>query len=123
MCLHYVVSSHLKASKEDIPVSQILRELAEKIDSNSSCKFNINRSCVLDGAMRGFRRLTFNPCNTLSVKFSDNKGTSEEAVDLGGPRREFLRLLMEALSRSEMFEGHEGHLHLALDFKGLFTVM
>lgn len=107
--------------KEDVPVSQILKELAEKINSKNSCRFNINRSCVLDGAIRGFRRLTFNPCNTLSVKFSDDKGTSEEAIDLGGPRREFLRLLMEALSQSEMFEGHEGHLHLALDFTGLYT--
>ncbi|KAI4824302.1 hypothetical protein KUCAC02_012825 [Chaenocephalus aceratus] len=42
-------------------------------------------------------------------------GVPEEAVDLGGPRREFLRLLMEALPKSPMFEGEEGKLNLAFD--------
>ncbi|XP_039473717.1 G2/M phase-specific E3 ubiquitin-protein ligase-like [Oreochromis aureus] len=42
-------------------------------------------------------------------------GVPEEAVDLGGPRREFLRLLIEALPLSPMFEGEEGKMNLALD--------
>ncbi|XP_034002246.1 G2/M phase-specific E3 ubiquitin-protein ligase-like isoform X3 [Trematomus bernacchii] len=50
----------------------------------------------------------------MSVKFSDDLGIDEEAVDLGGPRREFLRLLMEALARSPMFEGRDSKLNLAL---------
>lgn len=54
----------------------------------------------------------------MSIKFSDDRGTTEEAVDLGGPRREFLRLLMEALAESDMFEGPEGHLSLALSSSG-----
>ena len=41
----------------------------------------------------------------MNVKFSDDLGWNEEAVDLGGPRREFLRLLMEALAMSPLFEG------------------
>ncbi|XP_053190794.1 uncharacterized protein LOC128374565 [Scomber japonicus] len=100
--------------KEDIPISQILNELSDKIDSLQVCKFNINRSAVLDGAIRGFRRLSYDPNKKMSVKFSDDRGTTEEAVDLGGPRREFLRLLMETLAESDMFEGPEGHLNLAL---------
>ncbi|XP_063762683.1 G2/M phase-specific E3 ubiquitin-protein ligase-like [Eleginops maclovinus] len=104
--------------KEDVPVSDILKELAEKIDSIGISRFNINRSNVLDGAIRGLKRLTFSPCNTLNVRFSDDKGATEEAIDLGGPRREFLRLLMQTLSESEMFEGREGHRNLALDFRG-----
>lgn len=73
---------------------------------------------MLDGAIRGFKRGTCDPCNTMSVRFSDNMGVHEEAVDLGGPRREFLRLLIEALPQSQMFEGEEGRMNLALNSTG-----
>lgn len=82
-------------------------------------KFNISRSAVLDGAIRGFKRATYNPQNSMNVKFSDDFGKSEEAVDLGGPRREFLRLLIEALSVSPMFEGPDGRKNLAMNSTGL----
>ncbi|XP_047192931.1 uncharacterized protein LOC124850943 isoform X1 [Scophthalmus maximus] len=94
---------------------EILSELAEKISTNIRCKFNINRSAVLDGAFRGFNRATYNPNATMNIKFSDDLGRNEEAVDLGGPRREFLRLLMEALIMSSMFEGSAYSQNLALD--------
>ncbi|XP_054466152.1 G2/M phase-specific E3 ubiquitin-protein ligase-like [Anoplopoma fimbria] len=55
----------------------------------------------------------------MCVKFSDDLGMDEEAVDLGGPRREFLRLLMEALALSPMFEGRDSKLSLALDSTAL----
>ena len=77
----------------------------------------VNRAAVLDGAIRGFKRISYDPTHRISVRFSDDKGTTEEAVDLGGPRREFLRLLTEALAQSEMFEGTEGN-NLALDASG-----
>lgn len=96
-----------------------MSELSDKIDNLQVCKFNINRSAVLDGAIRGFRRLSYDP-NKMSVKFSDDRGTTEEAVDLSGPRREFLRLLMETLAESDMFEGPEGHLNLALSSSGVY---
>ncbi|KAI4789634.1 hypothetical protein KUCAC02_035122 [Chaenocephalus aceratus] len=51
----------------------------------------------------------------MNITFSDDLGRNEEAVDLGGPRREFLRLLMEALMMSSMFEGSEYSQNLALD--------
>ncbi|XP_058233464.1 G2/M phase-specific E3 ubiquitin-protein ligase-like [Hemibagrus wyckioides] len=98
--------------KEETSISEILKELSEQITSTGICKFSSNRTAVLDGAIRGFRRISYNPNHTMCIKFSDDMGTTEEAVDLGGPRREFLRLLMEALSQSEMFEGH---LNMALD--------
>ena len=41
-------------------------------------------------------------------------------MDLGGPRREFLRLLMETQAESDMFEGPEGHLNLALSSSGVY---
>ncbi|XP_076149223.1 G2/M phase-specific E3 ubiquitin-protein ligase-like [Alosa pseudoharengus] len=104
-----------KHGKTDVPIQVILEELASKIDYSHPSKFNINRSNVLDGAFRGFRRKTYDPKNCISVRFSDDRGMNEEAVDLGGPRREFLRLLLESLARSRMFEGVDGHLNLALD--------
>lgn len=35
---------------------------------------------------------TFSPTNKVSVKFTDDAGVSEGAVDLGGPMREFFNL-------------------------------
>ncbi|CAI5682048.1 unnamed protein product [Oreochromis niloticus] len=98
-----------------VSAKDILEELSAKINQQKKCKFNINRSTVLDGAIRGFKRVTYDPCHTISVRFSDDMGVPEEAVDLGGPRREFLRLLIEALPLSPMFEGEEGKMNLALD--------
>ncbi|XP_034738154.1 G2/M phase-specific E3 ubiquitin-protein ligase [Etheostoma cragini] len=98
-----------------MPARDILQDLATKITQHKRCKFNINRSTVLDGAIRGFKRGTYDPCHTISVRFSDDMGVPEEAVDLGGPRREFLTLLMEALPSSQMFEGEEGKMNLAFD--------
>lgn len=91
--------------------------MAAQINTNATSKFNINRSTVLDGAIRGFKRSSYNPCHRISVKFSDDSGNMEEAIDLGGPRREFLRLLMQALKESSMFEGAE-RMNLALDPQG-----
>lgn len=33
----------------------------------------------------------FSPYNRISVKFGDNEGNSQGAVDVGGPKLEFLR--------------------------------
>ncbi|KAL3969408.1 suppressor of tumorigenicity protein 14 [Sarotherodon galilaeus] len=49
------------------------------------------------------------------MEFSDDMRVPEEAVDLGGPGREFLLLLIEALPLSPMFEGEEGKMNFALD--------
>lgn len=94
-------------------------ELGAQIDNTQVCKFNISRSAVLDGALRGFRRLSYDPKKKMSIKFSDDRGTTEEAVDLGGPRREFLHLLIKALADSDMFSGPEDNLNLALSASGL----
>ncbi|KAI7790239.1 hypothetical protein IRJ41_020994 [Triplophysa rosa] len=103
----------------EVSIKQILEELSTKINSNQNCKFNINRASVLDGAIRGFTRLSYNPNNRMVIRFSDDKGKFEEAVDPGGPRREFFRLLLVALMQSSMFEGKQGSLNLALDSHGI----
>lgn len=45
-------------------------------------------------------------------------GVPEEAIDLGGPRRE--RLLIEALPQSQMFEGEEGKMNVVLESTGMY---
>ncbi|XP_078029666.1 G2/M phase-specific E3 ubiquitin-protein ligase-like [Epinephelus lanceolatus] len=114
------LESHAESQHQNTKSAQeVLLNLASQIDSNQRCRFSINRSSVLDGALRGFRRMSYNPRYQMCIKFSDDLGMDEEAVDLGGPRREFLRLLMEALALSPMFEGRDGKLNLALDSSAL----
>eukprot|EP00794_Sanderia_malayensis_P011605 gene11605-12800_t len=53
----------------------------------------------------------------MSAKFTDDLGASEGAVDLGGPRRELLTLLLQHLQNSSIFVGedtsksHTSHAH------------
>lgn len=108
----FCVSFH---SVENVPVKKMLMELASKINAKQQCRFNINRSAVWEGAIRGFKRLSYEPNLMMSVKFSDDMGKNEEGVDLGGPRREFLRLLMESFAKSPMFEGKENSKNFALN--------
>ncbi|KAL7394479.1 hypothetical protein ABVT39_026611 [Epinephelus coioides] len=114
-----IIASMESQIAEKVPVQEILLELSSKISTKRQCKFNINRSAVWEGAMRGFRRVSYDPNLMICVKFSDDMGRNEEGVDLGGPRREFLRLLMETIARSPMFEGKENSENLALDSTAL----
>ncbi|MED6261143.1 hypothetical protein ATANTOWER_001320, partial [Ataeniobius toweri] len=115
------IETHLsETSSKSLPVKDILKELSKNINTGMHCKFNISRSAVLDGAIREFKRVSYNPHLSMNVKFSDDFGKNEEAVDLGGPRREFLRLLIEALSMSPMFEGPVKSKDLAMNSTGLF---
>ena len=51
-------------------------------------------------------RKRFSPYNRISVKFADNEGNSEGAVDVGGSKREFLRLVVKAANEdSGIFVG------------------
>lgn len=50
----------------------------------------IDRANVWDGALRGFKRSTYDPTNAMMVRFTDDVGQMEEALDTGGPTREFL---------------------------------
>ncbi|XP_063323489.1 G2/M phase-specific E3 ubiquitin-protein ligase-like [Pelmatolapia mariae] len=114
-----IIASLENQIAEKVPVQEILLELSSKISTKQQCKFNINRSAVWEGALRGFQRLSYDPNLMICVKFSDDMGKNEEGVDLGGPRSEFLRLLMDTIARSAMFEGKENCKNLALDSTAL----
>lgn len=77
-------------SAEKAPVQEILLELSDKISTKWQCKFNINCTVVWEGALRGLKRVSYDPNMMMCVKLSDDVGTHEEGVDLGGPTRETL---------------------------------
>ncbi|MBN3294635.1 G2E3 ligase, partial [Polypterus senegalus] len=94
---------------------EILAELAKQIQSNKVSRFNINRGDIWDGALRGFRRSTYNPTYTMLVKFTDDSGNTEHAIDAGGPKRQFLQLLIQDLQYQRTFEGKENEKYLRCD--------
>ena len=88
-----------------VDLKTILEEMGLSISGTSISKFNICRSDIWEGTKRGMRRKSFNPKNKISVKFTDDKRKSEGAVDLGGPMREFLTLVIEWIVNSQLFCG------------------
>ncbi|KAA8594381.1 hypothetical protein FQN60_005215, partial [Etheostoma spectabile] len=53
-----IIASLESQIAEKVPVQEILLELSSKINTKRQCKFNINRSAVWEGAMRGFQRVS-----------------------------------------------------------------
>lgn len=90
---------------EQISISEVIADLALQINRNAVSRFNICRSDIWDGAVRGFKRGTFSEMKDIFVKFSDDAGQLEEGIDTGGPKREFFSLLMKTLSRRPIFDG------------------
>ena len=82
-------------------LTEILGRLA------SSIKFNISRSNVCEGAVRGISRKSFSPENKISVKFCDDLGTAEGVVDQGRPKRQFFTLVLDSVMNSQIFCGSE----------------
>ena len=65
-------------------------------------RINVRRQFLLKDAMAAFQRQSFDVSKLLRVCF-----LGEAAVDTGGPRREFLQLMMvELLSEPSLFEGY-----------------
>lgn len=55
----------------------------------------------------------------MLVKFTDDAGILEEGLDAGGPKREFLSLLMKHMKDRPIFDGPEGHRFLVYNAKGM----
>ena len=90
---------------EDINISEILSGLATVINDSCISKFNISRNFMWEGTKPALSRKSFSPANKVCVKFTDDAGVSEGAVDLGGPMREFLTLVLWYLHDSQLFCG------------------
>lgn len=98
--------------------SEIIGNLALAIDHKKISRFNISRSDVWDGAVRGFRRSTYSDNNDMFIKFNDDAGCFEEGLDTGGPRREFLTLLMSHLRNRPIFDGPPESRYLVYNSRG-----
>ena len=92
---------------------ELLDGLAKEIDYTSISKFNISRSFVWEGAKRALTRKSFCAKNKMSVKFTDDIGNSEGAVDLGGPMKEFFTLVLQWMVTSQLFCGPEHHKYIS----------
>jgi len=110
----FVYRSAIAEHCDNLTAGYILDSLHSKVSAdNGVTKFNISRSHVWEGARRAFLRSTYSPQHMMSVKFTDDIGVAEGAVDEGGPRREFLQLLVDYLaSDSPLFTGTMQHKHL-----------
>lgn len=84
-------------------LQEILEQLALKINEDKTSKFNISRSHLWEGALRGLRRKSFSPDNKVSVKFTDDSGTCEGAIDLGDQKENFLPWLWIGLLTHSYF--------------------
>ena len=98
----------------------LFHSLNKTINRTQVCRFHINRERVFEGALRGFRRPTYNPTNEMLCRFTDDAGISEDGIDSGGPRREFLRLLMKHIQGSCLFTGPQDSRLLNLDSRGKY---
>ncbi|XP_063754128.1 apoptosis-resistant E3 ubiquitin protein ligase 1-like [Eleginops maclovinus] len=80
-------------------ISGILKAHADEVVTATLKPIHISRSNVWTTAVRQFSRTSFaENLGTLYVTFaSDEMDGDEDAADLGGPRREFFRLLVRAI--------------------------
>ncbi|MEQ2308311.1 hypothetical protein AMECASPLE_027000, partial [Ameca splendens] len=100
------LDSGASESDRKIPVERIVEQIASRVNDEGTVRFNIVRRNVWDGASRAMGRSNFAPEKKVDVKFTDDYGISEGAVDNGGPTREFFRLcLHEIKDRIGIFEG------------------
>jgi len=92
----------------------ILTNLTQLLDLSAlKNRVNVVRDNVLDGGLRAFGRLSFNPATPLNVIFVGEKGQ-----DTGGPSREFLRLAMSDVPAMHILEGPPTKRRINLDYTG-----
>lgn len=106
----------------NITLTDIVANLSIPIDRTRVIRFNITRANVWDGAVRAFKRTSYSETCEMLVRFTDDAGVFEEGIDAGGPRREFLTLLMKHLKDRPIFDGPEGHRYLVYNANGMHCV-
>ena len=86
--------------------SEVLREIQANINGEGVIMMEVGRSTVWEDVCAKLGEKSFSPNKPFSVKFVNKEGESEEAVDLNGPKREFLRLAVKAANEnSNIFFG------------------
>ena len=106
--LSYVIGEHVKTEMLGRPHdAEVSKNLV-----------NVRRKHVFIDGIRKIGRPNFKASLPLSVKFADELGSSEGAVDLGGPTREFLRLAVQGVFSSNAFAGPANRKMLVLNQEG-----
>ena len=77
----------------------------------------------MDDGIAKVSRSRFDPLRPLSVKFADELGSSEGAVDLGGPTKEFLRLAVQEAFPTNVFMGTASNKVIALNQEGKCSIV
>ena len=103
----------------DLEVARSLKEISHKISKSETFHFNVDRMDIWNSAISMFYNPRFAPLRKMRVSFVDFNGRSEDATDFGGPKREFLRLLMEHIQESDLFTGPMTARHLSLNKDGI----
>jgi len=117
ICLQYasLFSMRYHAQSSAVPAAEVLSELARAIDDSSMTRLNINRAQLWQCTKRAFCRTSYSPTHRMDVRFIDDIGVSEGAIDKGGPRREFLTLLCDHIChKSQLFCGENNSRHLTM---------
>ena len=108
LTLKYVLGEHVKevmvGQPSDIEVTKNL--------------INVRQNHVFADGIRKIARSNFQASFPLSVKFADELGSSEGAIDLGGPTREFLRLAFQDMFLSNVFAGPANRKAIVLNQEG-----
>lgn len=100
------VSTHLEHEcQKEITLKQVLQDLSKSINKDETSHFNISCNHLWEGSKRALNRKSFSPNKKVSIKFTDDIGKFEGAVDLGGPAREYFTLATEWLVNSQLFVG------------------
>ncbi|KAK2863751.1 hypothetical protein Q7C36_002905, partial [Tachysurus vachellii] len=93
-------------SDSKISLKGIMEKIVSRINNDETVRFNIIRRNVWDGTSRAMDCSNFAPEKKMDIKFTDDYGISEGAIDNGGPTREFFRLcLYEIKDNIGIFEG------------------
>ncbi|XP_072556895.1 uncharacterized protein [Paramormyrops kingsleyae] len=96
--------SRITLSREEM--TGIVKAHSERVVTSAFRPIHISRGYLWTTALRQFSRRKFaESTDMLYVTFASDEDTAEDADDLGGPRREFFRLLVKAIyTESGAFE-------------------
>ena len=108
-------------ARKETSLQEVLSSVQSKVVEEKVNLFNVNRNKLLDGAIRALRRATFSEDGRISVKFADDLGQPEGAIDAGGPTREFLRIAVDQVTNSSIFGGVESEKYITKCKTGWFT--
>nr|XP_020442046.1 G2/M phase-specific E3 ubiquitin-protein ligase isoform X1 [Monopterus albus]XP_020442047.1 G2/M phase-specific E3 ubiquitin-protein ligase isoform X1 [Monopterus albus]XP_020442048.1 G2/M phase-specific E3 ubiquitin-protein ligase isoform X1 [Monopterus albus] len=86
-----------------------------------SVQVEVSRNLALSAGLDMVRRSDFDPTHTLSVRFKDEQQTAFPSIpwDSDTARQHFLKLLVQQIQDSVVFEGPQGFKNLALNSQAL----